>query len=40
MVLVNGKDVRPNYKVKALDDYRLFGHEPAKKWRSCPRKFP
>ena len=34
MVLVNGKEVRSNYKVKPLDEIIIYSdHEPGRNWR-------
>ena len=39
MVLVNGKEVRPNYKVKSQDEIILYSDMSPEEQRSFPKKF-
>lgn len=40
MVLVNGKDVRPNYKVKALDEIIVYSDMSPEEMEIVPEKIP
>jgi 23S rRNA pseudouridine1911/1915/1917 synthase len=40
MVLVNGKDVRPNYKVKALDEIVVYSDMSPEEMEIIPEKMP
>ena len=40
MVLVNGKDVRPNYKVKALDEIIVYSDMSPEEMEIIPEKIP